>query len=159
MTFSEDWAQLVSEASKQRPGATQLDKVDPGGADGGSGADLVVHQDDLGAVGHEAFRLHGMLHKQADIGGAGSDKSGSGSTAQAAKELTSRNLAMGPGLLDTLTFWESQVNTVLQMCAHISNHLDYSKKAHAKDDEELAASLLHRNGDALSVSEISKYVK
>ncbi|MFD0270642.1 hypothetical protein ACFVGY_29370 [Streptomyces sp. NPDC127106] len=45
------------------------------------------------------------------------------------------------------------------MYAHISNHLDYSKQAHARDDEAIAASLRHRDGSAMSVSEIQRYVK
>lgn len=99
-----------------------------------------------------------MLRKKADIAGAGMDKSGSGSTAQAARELSVQNMTMGNELSTTVSVWDTQVKTVLQMCAHVSNHLDYSKKAHTKDDEYLAASLRHRDGAAVPVSEISKYV-
>ncbi|MEV6077574.1 hypothetical protein AB0L80_21035 [Streptomyces sp. NPDC052069] len=42
----------------------------------------------------------------------------------------------------TLSVWDSQVKTALQMCAHISTHLNYSKKSHAKDDELIEASML-----------------
>ncbi|MFC9297184.1 hypothetical protein ACFTWH_01620 [Streptomyces sp. NPDC057011] len=51
------------------------------------------------------------------------------------------------------------MKTVLQMYAHISNHLDYSKTPHANNDEAIAASLRHRNGSAMSVAEIQGYVK
>jgi hypothetical protein len=44
------------------------------------------------------------------------------------------------------------------MCAHISNHLDYSKKRHANEDEAIAAAVRGRDGTAMPVSEISKYV-
>jgi hypothetical protein len=159
MTFNEEWAGLVSAAKERQTVGTQLNQLEPGTGSGGSNHDLVVTQDDLGAVGHEAFRLHDQLHKKADIAGADGDKGGAGSTAQAAKELSDRNLTMGAELLTTLSVWDSQVKTVRQMCAHISNHLDYSKKSHAENDRAIEAALRHRNGTAVSVSEISKYVK
>ncbi|MFJ3926821.1 hypothetical protein [Streptomyces sp. NPDC090022] len=136
MTFDEEWT-----AAKQSAAAT-----------GGSSYDLVVTQDDLGSVGHEAFVVHGELRKKSDI-------AGTGATGRAAAECSAKNLAMGPELSVTLSTWDSQVKTVLQMYAHISNHLDYSKKSHARNDEAIAASLRHRDGSAMSVSEIQKYVK
>ncbi|MFI8853846.1 hypothetical protein [Streptomyces sp. 891-h] len=134
----------------------------PDGAGTGAASDepsLVVHQDDLGAVGHEAFKLHGMLRKKADIGNAGRDGKELSSTASAAKEMSSHHLLTGDELDTTLATWSSQVKTVLQMCAHISNHLDYSKKAHMHDDREIAASMRHRDGTPMSPSEILKHVK
>lgn len=158
MAFNSEWAELKSAARARQASETRIDSAGTGPV-GGKDSDLVVHQDDLGAVGHEAFLLHDKLRKKADIAGAGIDKNGAGSTAQAAKELSARHLTMGDELMTTLSIWDTQVKTVLQMCAHISNHLDYSKKAHAHGDELIAASLQHRNGTAISVSEISKYVK
>ena len=158
MTFDSEWADLKSAARAQRSAGTRINSAGAGPSQA-EDADLVVHQDDLGAVGHEAFLLHDKLRKKADIAGAGIDKNGAGSTAQAAKELSAHHLTMGDELMTTLSIWDTQVKTVLQMCAHISNHLDYSKKAHAHDDKVIAASLRHRNGAAISVSEISKYVK
>ncbi|MEV4332016.1 hypothetical protein AB0K02_16040 [Streptomyces sp. NPDC049597] len=161
MGFDEEWAQLKSEAHERQSEQMLLNSVGPqaDGAAAGNNADLVVHQDDLGLVGNEAFRIHGELQKKTDIAGAGMRKDGSGSTAQAAAELQVHNLAAGGELLSTLETWSSQVKTVLQMFAHISNHLDFSKKLHANDEAEIAASLRHRDGSAVSVSEISKYVK
>ena len=69
-----------------------------GGKDGGKASDLIVHQDDLGAVGHEAFILHGELQKAADIAGAGADKDGVGSSMQSAKALSDHNFTMGDEL-------------------------------------------------------------
>ncbi|MEU4355046.1 hypothetical protein [Streptomyces virginiae] len=120
---------------------------------------MVVHQDDLGEVGHEAFLLHGQLQKQADIAGAGADGSGNGSTMQAAASLKTAGFSLGGELETAVSVWTSQVKTVLQACAHISNHLDYSKKAHAADDEAIAASLRNRDGSAVSVSRIDEYLK
>ncbi|MFD4831594.1 hypothetical protein ACFWPV_17330 [Streptomyces uncialis] len=152
MAFDEDWAQLKADAQERQSGRTQLNSAGPK-------EDLVVRQDDLGAVGNEAFRLHGELRKCTDIAGAGADKAGAGTTARAAAELRRRNLSTGDELYSTLEIWTSQVRTVLQMCAHISNHLDFSKKLHADDDAGIAASLRRRDGSAVPVSEISKYVK
>ncbi|WP_327326862.1 hypothetical protein OG735_33420 [Streptomyces sp. NBC_01210] len=161
MTFNDEWAQLKSEAQDRQPAQMRLNAAapEPGGPGSGTKADLVVHQDDLGKVGNEAFRVHGELQKKADIAGAGVSKGGAGSTAQAAEELKGRNFGAGDELYTTLEVWSTQVKTVLQMCAHISHHLDYSKKAHANDEAEIVASLKRRDGSAVSVSEISKYVK
>lgn len=136
MSFDEEWA-----AAKQSAAAGS-----------GSPYDLVVTQDDLGAVGHEAFVVHGELRKKSDI-------AGTGATGRAAAECSGKNLAMGSELSATLSTWDSQVKTVLQMYAHISNHLDYSRQAHARDDEAIAASLRHRDGSTMSVSEIQRHVK
>jgi hypothetical protein len=161
MTFDDEWAALKADAQGRQ--YTQM-RLNAAGAQSGStasetNADLVVHQDDLGAVGNEAFRIHGELLKRTDIAGAGIDKAGAGTTARAAAELQGRNFSAGGELYTTLEAWSSQVKTVLQMCAHISNHLDYSKKAHARDEAEIAAALTRRDGSAVPVSEILKYVK
>ncbi|MFC7931489.1 hypothetical protein [Streptomyces cinereoruber] len=161
MTFDDEWAQLVSEAKQRHSAGMRLNQLEPGsgGTGGEAGMDLVVTQDDLGAVGHEAFLLHGELRKKADIVGAGVDRNGEGSTARAARELTDRNLTMGGELYTALSVWDSQVKTVLQMCAHISNHLDYSKKMHANEDAAIAATLRGRDGTAVPVSAITTYVR
>ncbi len=77
---------------------------------------------------------------------------------RAAAQLTSHGFSLGDGLSNTVETWTSQVKTVLQGCAHISNHLDYSKKAHNQDEAEIAASMSMRNGAPMSVSEISKLI-
>jgi hypothetical protein len=134
----------------------QLNHAPDAGGGGGS-ADLVVHQDDLGAVGHEAFALHSDLHGQGDVAGMGMDAHGSGSTMQSATELANSNFALGDSLSLTVEIWTSQVKSLLDACALISNHLDFSKKMHANDDAEIAASVRRRDGSGRSVSEIDKY--
>ncbi|MGP3975096.1 hypothetical protein ACTWQF_14005 [Streptomyces sp. 8N114] len=162
MTFEREWTQLKAGQEPQET-RMQLNHAPPAdGAGSGAASDepvLAVQQDDLGAVGHEAFTLHAMLRKKADIANASLDKGGNCSTASAAQELSSHHLVTGDELDNTLAVWSSQVKTVLQMCAHISNHLDYSKKAHEHDDREIAASMRHRDGSPMSPSEILKYVK
>lgn len=156
----EEWEQLKAEAARRQSTAMQLNHVAPiDGGGGGGAADLVVHQDDLGAVGHEALILHGRLQRQADIAVAGADSNGSGSTSRAAGELKKSNFAMASALEETVEVWTSQVNSVLQAVAHISNHLDYSKKAHALDDAWISADLLRDDGSTMPVSRLNDYFK
>lgn len=150
----EEWERAKAMVRDRREAGMRLNQAPPGG--GAGDGDLVVRQDDLGAVGHEAFTLHVELKKRADIAGAGADASGSGSTMQAAAALKSRSLALGTELESTLEVWNSQVKHVLQACAHISNHLDYSRRLHAQDDALIAADLRGRTGP-VPVSALSDY--
>ncbi|WP_432007253.1 hypothetical protein [Streptomyces parvus] len=133
-------------------------RLNEAGSQGAAAADLVVHQDDLGAVGHEAFVLHGELKRRADIAGTGADKSGAGSTMQAAAVLKSHSLRIGSELETTVEVWSSQVKHVLQACAHISNHLDFTKKLHARDDVKIAAEVSGRSGP-IPVSALNDYFR
>ncbi|GAA1016649.1 hypothetical protein GCM10009564_52580 [Streptomyces thermogriseus] len=151
----EKWERAKAAASKGRAARMQLDQAGSGSA---GDPDLVVYQDDLGAVGHEAFILHGELRKKADIAGTGMDKNGAGSTMQAAAELKSHNLEFGSELESTVEIWTSQVKHVLQACVHISNHLNYSKKLHAGEDARIAAEIRGRTGP-LPVSVLNDYFK
>ncbi|MCX5273027.1 hypothetical protein [Streptomyces virginiae] len=155
----DEWDDAKADVNAQRQVSMRLNQL-PGGPGNSSGeADLVVHQDDLGGVGHDAYLLHGRLHKEADVAGVGADTQGAGSTMQAAAALKVGNLALGGELETTVSVWTSQVKSVLQACAHISNHLDYSKKAHAEDDAAIAASLQNRDGSAVSASRLAEYFK
>lgn len=122
-------------------------------------SDLRVHQDDLGAVGHEAFVLHEDLRRVADLGAAGVEGAdGAGVTWRAATVLRSSGFATGGALATTLETWSSQVRTVLQATAHISNHLDHSRKSHARDDARIAAVLTGPDGlSAVPVSVLGTY--
>ncbi|GGV83800.1 hypothetical protein MTQ10_29650 [Streptomyces sp. XM83C] len=154
----EEWEQLKSRAIEGKTTHLQLNGAN--GSTGNAGRpDLVVHQDDLGAVGHEAFQLHARLRHQADIAGAGADENGSGTTMQAAAELKSHHFSMGSALETTVSVWTTQVKAVLQALAHISNHLDYSKKTHAHDDAKIAADMRCRDGSPVPVSVLSSYFK
>ncbi|MBT2370085.1 hypothetical protein J7E88_33660 [Streptomyces sp. ISL-10] len=154
----DEWEQLKAEAAEQGSPQMQMNRV-PDAGGGGDGQGLVVQQDDLGAVGHAAFELHGDLLKQADIAGMGLNRAGSGSTMQAATEFANSKFAMGDSLSLTVEVWTSQVKTLLDSCAHISNHLDLSKKLHANDDAEIELAIKGRNGSGRSVSGLDKYLK
>ncbi|MYW47994.1 hypothetical protein GT045_36000 [Streptomyces sp. SID486] len=158
MTWDE-WENLKRQAADGGSPHTRLNQLTDSGGGGRGDQDLVVHQDDLGAIGHEAYGLHDALRKQADIDGMGSDRHGNGSTMQAAAELKGQGFTMGPALSRAVTTWTDQVNSLLQACATISNHLNYSQKTHAHDDGVIAASLKQADGSAVPVSELSKYFK
>ncbi|MFF4572385.1 hypothetical protein [Streptomyces sp. NPDC001410] len=155
----DEWEQLKSEAAERRSTHMRLNQLPADGGGGGGGGDLVVYQDDLGVVGHEAFALHSDLHDQADVTRMGVDAHGSGSTMQAATELSNSNFTLGESLSLTVEMWTSQVKSLLDACALISNHLDFSNKLHANDDAEIAAAVKGRDGSGRSVSELDKYFK
>ncbi|MFJ6557121.1 hypothetical protein ACIQNT_33615 [Streptomyces luteogriseus] len=152
-----EWEQLKADAADPSSTAMQINHV-PSLEGGSSNAgDLVAYQDDLGAVGHDAYILHDQLRRRVDIAGAGADETGSGSTMQAAEELKRSGFVTGPALVTTVTMWTSQVKSVLQAVAHISNHLDYTKKLHTQDDAQIAAEIRGRDGSAMPVSSLSRY--
>ncbi|MEV5320460.1 hypothetical protein AB0K92_22890 [Streptomyces sp. NPDC052687] len=153
----DEWQQLKSDAAERGAVRTRIDSAPSAGPAGG--ADLVVRQDDLGAVGHEAFSLFDRMRERVDIAGAGADKSGAGTSLQAATELKSHGFSAGDELSTTVEVWTSQIKSVLQACAHISNHLDYTRKAHAADDAKIAAQVKTRAGSAIEVSVLDSYFK
>ncbi|MDG9716275.1 hypothetical protein [Streptomyces sp. DH24] len=154
----DEWEQAKATATDGRSAQLRLNQLPADqGAGGTVAGDLVVHQDDLGAVGHDAYVLWDELRTTADIAGAGADKHGTGSTDRAAAALTAHGFAMGAGLARTVEIWTSQTQSVLQACAHISNHLDFTRKLHARDDAKIAAQARAIGGETLSASALGKY--
>ncbi|MFD4023978.1 hypothetical protein ACFWRV_10725 [Streptomyces sp. NPDC058576] len=155
----DEWEQAKAQVEARHAARTQLNQAPAGvGAAGGQG-DLVVTQDDLGAVGHDAFVLHGRLGRQGDIAGAGAGKDGTGTTMQAAASLKTHSFATGPVLELAVELWTTRTKTLLQACAHISNHLDFTKKSHAQDDADIAASFRGRDGSPVPVSRLNEYFR
>ncbi|MCX2184868.1 hypothetical protein KV205_30715 [Streptomyces sp. SKN60] len=145
MSFEEEWAGLKRGAA-ERQSATRLNQLPPesgGSGAGGGDADLGVNHDKLGAIGHAAFELHGRLLKDGDHARA--------TTEQAGASMSSSRFRTGGAMATVQETWSSQVSALLDACAHISNHLDYSAAQHAKDDEEIRTSL--------AVSAINTYFK
>ncbi|WP_330460157.1 hypothetical protein OIB37_26770 [Streptomyces sp. NBC_00820] len=156
----DEWEQLKAQAAERPSTHTRLNQLAPDGGGGGGGTgDLVVYQDDLGAVGHEAHLLYDDVRSQADIAGAGAGSGGAGSTAQAASALKSHGFQTGGALETTVEIWTSQVKSVLQACAHISDHLDFTKKLHAEDDAKIGTVLRGSDGSTVSVSQLNEYFK
>ncbi|MFG3154520.1 hypothetical protein ACGF7W_21010 [Streptomyces sp. NPDC048219] len=148
----DEWEALKADAAVQRDTGMRLNQLAAAG--GGGGQDLVVYQDDLGAVGHDAHILFDGLGETADIAGAGADKAGAGSSAQAASALASHGFTMGAALKTTVEIWTSQVDSVRQALAHISDHLDFSKKRHTADDAKIGSVI---RGQAVPVSRLNEY--
>jgi len=141
MSFEQEWAAERSAAADRVGVRLNQLPADPGG--GAGGADLGVRQDHLGALGHAAFALHGRLVKDGHHAAA--------VTSEAGTDLTKNGFLTGQALGTVQETWSSQLRTLLDACAHISNHLDYSAAAHVRDDQEIKA--------ALAVSKIDEYLK
>jgi hypothetical protein len=135
MSFEEEWASARQAASASV--STRLNQVDPGGGPTPEG-DLNVDQEDLAAIGDEAFKLYQRLDTDGDHA--------KWNSSQAADSLKP-DFALGVALSTVTDKWNDQVNTLLEACAHISNHLDYSKKAHAGDEYYIATGFKYTFGD------------
>ncbi|MGW0701869.1 hypothetical protein ACWD0A_21630 [Streptomyces sp. NPDC002867] len=140
----DEWEQIKTGATERQPAQMQLNRVDQGRGASGGAADLVVNKDDLGVVGHEAYVLYGRLSRDGDHARP--------STFNAAIALTNGGFTSGSELLKVHDRWNKQLRTLLDACARISNHLDYTKSTHAKNDADIA-------GNLLSVSKINEYFK
>lgn len=127
MSFEQEWAQHKAAAAERQTTHMQLNQLAP--SPGGFEGNLSVNQKDLAAVGDQAYKLYQRLEKDGDHAKTSSEK--------AAKVLKT-HFAVGGALGDVADKWTSQVNTLLQSCAHISNHLDYTQKAHAGDEVYIA---------------------
>lgn len=142
MTFEQEWAELRAAAAKRT--ALQTNSVPAAGGGGGGEKDLVVNRDDLGAIGNDAYDLLGRLAKEGDIARS--------STFDAATALTNGNFVSGSAVLKVHDFWRTHLKTLLDACAQISNHLDYSKAQHAKDEAKI-------EGDLMRISVLTEYMK
>jgi hypothetical protein len=140
MTFEQEWAELRAAAADRT--AMQINSIPAEG--GGGGKDLVVNRDDLGAIGNDAYDLLGRLQKEGDIARA--------STFDAATALANGNFVSGSAVLKVHDFWQTHLGTLLDACAQISNHLDYSKAQHAKDEAKI-------QGDLTRISVLLEYMK
>ncbi|MEU0395695.1 hypothetical protein ABZ208_23500 [Streptomyces sp. NPDC006208] len=125
MTWDE-WEQLKTEAAEKQLTAMQLNRIPDEGGTPPPGGDLKASQQDLAAVGDAAFRLFDNLGKY------GRDAWSISQTA--AKDLGTQGFALGGALDHVQERWEKQLKTLLDACAHISNHMDFTKGAHAGDE-------------------------
>ncbi|MEW1695496.1 hypothetical protein ACIQCR_14270 [Streptomyces sp. NPDC093249] len=142
MSFEEEWASVRTTSTATV--SMRLNQVppEPGGSGGGN-ADLGVDQDKLGAIGSAAYALHGRLAKDGNHART--------NTAEAATGMSSHGFRTGSAMATVQETWSSQLNTLLDACANISNHLDYSAASHAKEEADIQA--------ALAASKINEYFK
>ncbi|MFH9499479.1 hypothetical protein [Streptomyces globisporus] len=128
MSFEQEWGELKAAA------AMRLSQVGGAGGSGPEGsADFVVKDDELGGIGHAAFGLCNNLEPTGKHAKTASETAGKG--------LTGDGFATGAAFTEVIGTWEKQVKSLLQACAHISNHLDYTKKSRKSDDEWLETQL------------------
>ncbi|MFH8566416.1 hypothetical protein [Streptomyces sp. NPDC017988] len=127
----DEWEELKSQAVERQSTSMQLNQVDPG--TGGSTApdpdsygDLRVTQADLAKIGDHAFKLYDRLWREGRVAVPSSDK--------AAGDLTGQGFALGAGLQHVSTRWDEQLKSLRDACAHISNHMQVTKKLHADDE-------------------------
>ncbi|MFF0834376.1 MULTISPECIES: hypothetical protein [unclassified Streptomyces] len=129
----EEWEQLKARAADRHSARLQLNHhaVDQGG--GGTRGDLVAEHKDLEAVGKAAHDLfndfttysgHARMASEAASGGLKGD-----------------GFALGGALEHVTQRWSEQTRTLLDACAHISNHLRYTKNQHAADDSFIAGAV------------------
>ncbi|GAA3231544.1 hypothetical protein MTQ10_17860 [Streptomyces sp. XM83C] len=124
----DEWEQLKKEAATRRETAMQIDHVPP--EPGEPQGDLKVNQQDLAAVGDSAFKLYTKLAKHGRDAWSPSQS--------AAQDLTSQGFDLGSGLHRVQERWEKQLQTLLDAVGHISNHMDYTKNAHAGDEHYIS---------------------
>ncbi|MFG2125320.1 hypothetical protein [Streptomyces sp. NPDC048710] len=132
----DEWEQLTAEARQRRQGSTHMQlnqlPVDPDGSTTPQG-DLRVNQTHLAAVGNAAYELHQAFGHDSDLARMNSLKAADG--------LRSEGFEIGSALDHVAQHWVDQVQTLLDATAHISNHLDYTKGAHAGDEVYIAGTL------------------
>ncbi|MEE1752255.1 hypothetical protein [Streptomyces sp. SP18CS02] len=141
MSFEEEWAS--ARTAKDAGVGMRLNRSDNGPAGGSGNPDLSVSQDRLGAIGSAAYTLHGRL--KADGGHARA------STFDAATMMTVNGFRTGAAMATVQETWNSQLNTLLDACANISNQLDYSAASHAKEEEDIKTSF--------AASKIDQYLR
>ncbi|MFJ2111011.1 MULTISPECIES: hypothetical protein [unclassified Streptomyces] len=124
----DEWEQLKARAADRQSTQMRLNQLpaEGGGGGGGGQGDLKASQTDLAAVGSSAFKLFEGL------GQYGRDAWSSSQTA--AKDLTTQKFELGGGLHHVQEQWEKQLRSLLDACAHISNHMDFTKKVHRGDE-------------------------
>ncbi|MFE2142941.1 hypothetical protein ACFXA3_14575 [Streptomyces sp. NPDC059456] len=132
MSFDEEWSTARATAAASVSMRLDHAPTTPGGSgSGGTGGDLEIDQDHIGAIGSEAYKLHTRLLTDG--------KHAATASAEAAGALTKEGFASGAALAKANATWESQVKTLVAACANISNGLNYSLSSHAKDEQQLRA--------------------
>ncbi|MEU2405125.1 hypothetical protein ACFUJX_00420 [Streptomyces rubiginosohelvolus] len=131
----DEWERLKAEAADHRPARMQLNQVppEPSGGGGSQQGDLAVNQTDLAAIGDAAFELHQGFGRVSEHARAASQKAAGG--------LKTQGFALGGALDHVASRWIDQSRSLLDATAHISNHLDFTKGAHAGDEVHIAGTV------------------
>jgi hypothetical protein len=129
----DEWEQLKADALERQQGSArmQVNQLDGGGGSGGPSlpdkyGDLKVSNDGLTKIGKAAHELYDRLWGEARVAVPSSDS--------AAADLSKQGFALGAGLKHVSNRWEEQLKSLMDACAHISNHMRVTKKLHAGDE-------------------------
>ncbi|MEU2183433.1 hypothetical protein [Streptomyces thermolilacinus] len=122
----DEWEQLKAEASSRGADRMRLNGLPPEDLPnaGGPTGVLSVRQADLAAIGDEAFKLYDRMWREARVA----------STEGTGANLSSQGFALGGALTHVATRWDKQLNSLMDACALISNHMDFTDKAHQGDE-------------------------
>ncbi|MET7869288.1 hypothetical protein [Streptomyces cyaneofuscatus] len=132
----DEWEQLKTQAAEEQSARMRLNQLapEPGGGGGGNQqGDLKVNQKDLAAIGDAAFELRQEFEQVSNHARAASQKAAGG--------LKPEGFALGGALDHVASRWIDQSRSLLDATAHISNHLDYTKGAHAGDEVHIAGTV------------------
>ncbi|MFJ1745383.1 hypothetical protein ACIOJD_03955 [Streptomyces sp. NPDC088116] len=140
----DEWEQAKSSSAQTR--LNQLPADGGGGSGGGGKDDLTVHDDELGKLGDMARSLRDQLSTDGDHARA--------ATFDASNQLFNDGLTMGSGLLEVHDAWSTKLATLKEACAHISNHLDYSRSTHAQQEKKIVTGMQSLDGKTMTVSRI-----
>lgn len=140
----DEWEQAKSSSAQTR--LNQLPADGGGGSGGGGKDDLTVQDDELGKLGDMARSLRDQLSTDGDHARV--------ATFDASNQLFNDGLDMGSGLLQVHDAWSTKLATLKEACAHISNHLDYSRSTHAKQEKKIVTGMQSLDGKTMTVSRI-----
>jgi hypothetical protein len=125
----EEWEELKG---KHERTSMQLNSVPEDDGTGGPHAmpsqtgDLRVGHGDLVKIGKKAHELYNQLWDRARVSISSSDS--------AASNLSKQGFALGNGLKHVSNRWDEQLKSLMDACAHITNHMQVTKKVHAGDE-------------------------
>ncbi|MFE5214421.1 MULTISPECIES: hypothetical protein [Streptomyces] len=129
----EEWEQLKAQAADRHSTRMQLNQYPADQGGGSTQGDLVVGHKDLEQVGHAAHDLFGHFTTYSGHARVASEAAAGG--------LKGEGFALGGALEHVTERWSEQTKSLLDACAHISNHLRYTKNQHAADDSYIAGAV------------------
>ncbi|RKN40134.1 hypothetical protein [Streptomyces hoynatensis] len=127
-TFDEEWAQIQARAREQAA-RTRLDSAPAPG----DGADLEIHEEELGRIEREAGSLAGLLDQHG--------RAAETQTRVAGVLLRTPGFDTGSALVELTDRWRSQTESLRDACRRIAAHRRDTTRAHAAGEQETAAAL------------------
>ena len=129
----EEWDQLKAQAADRHSTRMQLNQYPADQGGGSTQGDLVVGHKDLEQVGQAAHDLFDHFTTYSGHARVASEAAAGG--------LKGEGFALGGALEHVTERWTEQTKSLLDACAHISNHLRYTKNQHAADDSYIAGAV------------------